>query len=157
MHIISYRYRYIFVILEAISPVLTFSVIRPHNKGQLIPIWMQFTPWVNNVLLPAYANPVVDGRVTRLYPIPWTHTPWLLIKSNNEVPTGGILTASTQFFMSILVAHPVTGKGFNTLRPRKNGRHLADDISNAFSWMEIYEFRLKFHWSLFLRDQLTIF
>ena len=30
-------------------------------------------------------------------------------------------------------------------------------FSNAFSWMEIYEFRSKFHWSLFLRVQLTIF
>ena len=29
--------------------------------------------------------------------------------------------------------------------------------SNAFSWMEIYEFRLKFHWNLFLRVYLTIF
>ena len=28
--------------------------------------------------------------------------------------------------------------------------------SGAFSWMKIFEFRLKFHWSLFLRVQLTI-
>ena len=30
-------------------------------------------------------------------------------------------------------------------------------ISNAFSWMKILEFRLKIHWSLFLRVLLTIF
>ena len=30
-------------------------------------------------------------------------------------------------------------------------------ISNAFSWMKIYTFRLRFHWSLFERVQLTIF
>ena len=30
-------------------------------------------------------------------------------------------------------------------------------LSNAFSWMNMLEFRLKFHWSLFLRVQLTIF
>ena len=30
-------------------------------------------------------------------------------------------------------------------------------LSNAFSWMKMLEFRLKFHWSLFLRVQLTIF
>ena len=30
-------------------------------------------------------------------------------------------------------------------------------FSNAFSWMKMFEFRLKFHWSLFLRVQLTIF
>ena len=29
-------------------------------------------------------------------------------------------------------------------------------FSNAFSWIEMYEFRLGFHWSLFLRVQLTI-
>ena len=30
-------------------------------------------------------------------------------------------------------------------------------LSNAFSWMKMSEFRLRFHWSLFLRVQLTIF
>ena len=30
-------------------------------------------------------------------------------------------------------------------------------VSNAFSWMKMYEFWLKFHWSVFLSDQLTIF
>ena len=29
-------------------------------------------------------------------------------------------------------------------------------FSNAFAWMTMYEFQLKFHWSLFLRVQLTI-
>ena len=42
------------------------------------------------------------------------------------------------------------------------GRDKMDAISHttfwsAFSWMKIFEFRLKFHWSLFLRVQLTIF
>ena len=30
-------------------------------------------------------------------------------------------------------------------------------FSNAFSWMKMYEFLLRFHWSLLLRVQLTIF
>ena len=30
-------------------------------------------------------------------------------------------------------------------------------FSNAFSWMKIYEFRVRCHWSLFLRVQLPIF
>ena len=30
-------------------------------------------------------------------------------------------------------------------------------FSNAFYWMKMYEFRLRFHWSLFLNVQLTIF
>ena len=42
------------------------------------------------------------------------------------------------------------------------GRKKMDAISqttfwSAFSWMEMFEFRLKFHWSLFLRVKLTIF
>ena len=42
------------------------------------------------------------------------------------------------------------------------GRDKMDAISqttfwSAFSWMKMFEFRLKFHWSLFLRVQLTIF
>ena len=34
---------------------------------------------------------------------------------------------------------------------------LQTTFSNPFSWMKMFEFRLKFHWGLFLRFQLTIF
>ena len=34
---------------------------------------------------------------------------------------------------------------------------LQTTFSNAFSWMKMHEFRLIFHWSLFLRFKLTIF
>ena len=30
-------------------------------------------------------------------------------------------------------------------------------LSNAFPWMKMLKFRLEFHWSLFIRVQLTIF
>ena len=30
-------------------------------------------------------------------------------------------------------------------------------FSSAFSWMKMFEFRLRFHWNLFLRVQLAIF
>ena len=29
-------------------------------------------------------------------------------------------------------------------------------LSSAFSWMKMYEFRLRFHWNLFLSSELTI-
>ena len=45
----------------------------------------------------------------------------------------------------------------STLRPRQNGRHFPEDILNGFSWTKMYEFRIKFHWNLFLGVQLTIF
>ena len=34
---------------------------------------------------------------------------------------------------------------------------LMTTFSNAFSWMKMYEFRLRFHWNLFLRGQFRIF
>ena len=34
---------------------------------------------------------------------------------------------------------------------------LQKTLSNAFSWMEVLEFLLKFHWNLFLGSKLTIF
>ena len=46
---------------------------------------------------------------------------------------------------------------FNTLTPKQMDAISQTTFSNAFSWMKMFEFRLKFHWSLFLRFQLTIF
>ena len=34
---------------------------------------------------------------------------------------------------------------------------LQTPFSNAISWMKMFEFRLKFHWIMFLKVQLTIF
>ena len=45
----------------------------------------------------------------------------------------------------------------NTLRPRRNGRHFADDTSSAFSWMTMLEFRLEFHWICSLGSNLQYF
>ena len=46
---------------------------------------------------------------------------------------------------------------FNTLRPRQMADVSQMTFSNAFSWMKMYWFLLRFHWSVFLRVQLTIF
>ena len=44
----------------------------------------------------------------------------------------------------------------NTLRSRKKWPpFFQTTLSNAFSWLKMYEFRLRFHWSLFPRVQLT--
>ena len=45
---------------------------------------------------------------------------------------------------------------FNTLRPKQNGRHVADDIFQRIFLVEMFAFRLNFHWSFFLWVQLTI-
>ena len=46
---------------------------------------------------------------------------------------------------------------FNSLRPRPNRRHFADDIFKCIFENENEWFRLGFHWSLFLGLELTIF
>ena len=45
----------------------------------------------------------------------------------------------------------------NTLRQRQMDAISQKTFSNAFSWIKMFEFQLKFHWSLFPRVQLTIF
>ena len=44
-----------------------------------------------------------------------------------------------------------TDWAMNTLRPRQNGSNFQTAFSNAFSWMTIYEFRLRssFLWSIY--------
>ena len=51
--------------------------------------------------------------------------------------------------------HLISGKVFNTLGSKQNGRLFAD-IFTCISWMEKYEFQSTFHWSLFQRVKLII-
>ena len=46
---------------------------------------------------------------------------------------------------------------FNSLKPRQNGRHLADDIFKLHFSMKMCECRLRFHGNLFIGFELTIF
>ena len=39
---------------------------------------------------------------------------------------------------------------FNTLRPKQNHIHFPNDIFKCISWTKMFEFLLRFHWSLFL-------
>ena len=45
----------------------------------------------------------------------------------------------------------------NTLRPRQMDAISQTTFPNGFSWMKVFEFQLKFNWSLFSRVQLTKF
>ena len=73
--------------------------------------------------------------------------------------------ARVLYFLEYVPHHiePHTGKTthhryrfvlLNTLRPRKNVVISQTTFSNAFSWMKMYEFRLKFHRIMFLGAQL---
>ena len=46
--------------------------------------------------------------------------------------------------------HHFTHGGLNTLRPRQMDTLFQTTFANGFSWMKMYEFPLKFHWSLFV-------
>ena len=60
------------------------------------------------------------------------------------------------YYFSQIDMATVTRIVLNTPRPNENGRRFANDIFKCnFLLMKIYEFR--FHWCLFLMDQLTIF
>ena len=63
-----------------------------------------------------------------------------------------IVSCIPQISLWAAPVHPV-----KTLRTRQNGCHFADDIFKCIFLNENFEWRLKFHWSLFLRVQLTIF
>ena len=69
----------------------------------------------------------------------------------NQDPLDPLLTGS------LTHQYVIKGQYVNTFRPRQMDAISQTTFSNAFSWMKMFEFRLKFHWSLFLRFQLTIF
>ena len=65
-------------------------------------------------------------------------------------------------FISLLLSMEIKGNicvcfPLNTSRPRQNGRHFQTTISNTFCSMKIFEFRLRYYWSLLPRVQSTIF
>ena len=57
----------------------------------------------------------------------------------------------------LLVISTTKQTQLNSLRPRQMDAIFQTTFSNAFSSMKMYEFLLKFHWSLFLGVQFTIF
>ena len=93
--------------------------------------------------------------------IPATHDKWNNVYKYN-FPYGVYIWKSD---MIMLIFGTVTNANiccmkhcFNTLRQRKKMAAISlTTFSNAFSLKKMYEFRLKCHWCLFLRVQLTIF
>ena len=77
--------------------------------------------------------------------------------------------ASLDGFTWLLVASEITKQNMGKLITSMHleflthwGRGKMDAIfqttfSNAFSWMKMFKFRLRFHWNLFPRVQLTLF
>ena len=57
--------------------------------------------------------------------------------------------------VSVLMPWILSSTYFNTMRPGQNTHHFADDLFKCISWMKTYRFRIRFHWNLFWRFQLT--
>ena len=77
------------------------------------------------------------------------------VEITNDRPRGKLLV-DNEVFTAYVYPGAISISYSNTLRPRQNGHHLTDDISNALPCMKIYQLRLRFRLSLFLRFELTI-
>ena len=67
----------------------------------------------------------------------------------------GVAAHCTMFYYSILL-NAVHSYDINTLRPRQNGRHFANDTFKRIFVDENFRILMKFHWSLFLRVQFWL-
>ena len=91
---------------------------------------------------------------------------WLLISEVLWHASLSTFTVSTRlifyimylkFMLQILLTHLPATDVLTHWGRDKIGAIFQTTFSNAFSWMKMYQYQLKFHWSLFLRVQLTIF
>ena len=76
--------------------------------------------------------------------------------SGNPQRSGAILYFK-QFEMWEKYEYDSYNNSLNTMRPKQSGCHFPGEISNGFPWRKIYEFRLRYHWSLRPCVHLTIF
>ena len=92
-----------------------------------------------------------------------TSTHWPIVGSNfNGVIFKPIIQNSNMHILSQHWFSQCWLRSVSSQQLTHSGRDKMDAIfqttfSNIYSWMKIYEYQLKFHWSLFLRLQLTIF
>ena len=117
----------------------------------------------------------IMGKIGHLWSITgWYFTNWVdhrLIGSRNIHAM--VLRFAIFYLLSdftVIIAAPSPGKYrlwfyFSMISVKLSLTHWGRDkmdaiwqttFSSAFSWLKMFEFRLKFHWSLFLRVQLTI-
>ena len=77
--------------------------------------------------------------------------------NNNKVTTSKLLSVSFDF----ISLHPRSNRCVCFISTNWGRYKLAaiyhTTFSNAFSWLKMYKFRLRFHWNLFPRVQLTLF
>ena len=65
-----------------------------------------------------------------------------MVEANHTAEEAAFLGCSRSF-----ITIRLSTTGINTLRPRQNGRHFADDVFKCIFLNEMCEFCLRFHWS----------
>ena len=130
----------------------------------------QYISWEGGLGQPIVG--LCEGKTSRCYHVlcPWYHIAWLYgVKCPECRVTVKLLLGPPWTFMSVesniyiyitygsmKVEMAIIEETLNTLRPRQMATISQTTFSNAFSWIKIYEFQLRFHWSLFLGVQTTI-
>ena len=107
------------------------------------------------------------GNLT-IAPVPAKQPWWIWINTSCEFIMNDYITTTKQsttkpcaYFLGYTVGWWMMSCWPNHLLTHWGWHNMADifqtTFSTAFCWMKMYEFRLRFHWNLFLRIQLTIF
>ena len=143
----------------------TFLMLMANYTADLVWSWILTIP---NVSTPPICDPARNMSEIFLY---WQQIIWHIL-SDPKSQTSQLCPPYhlwpyddhvRHFF--ILMANYRTGSSLilniNPLRLRQNRRHFADNVFKCnFLKMKMFEFRLRFHWSLFLKalglDELTM-
>ena len=166
MTVHNYRSRQVHETLNGVNPSSGFRDMRSAKSGSnLWQIWQVFGSWAS----PYGANGQMSMTVHNYRPRQFHRT------SNRENPSSGYRDMGSA---SLAAARPTArtvttiplqpgglrGKKWPTLDIQlthwgrdKMAAIFQTTFTNAFSWMEMYNLRLSFHWSLFPGVQLTIF
>ena len=81
----------------------------------------------------------------------------LRTKQTNMISALSKLLYWPKVMISLIVSDEILWTSAQHIEAEAKWPPFPDDISNAFSWMKIYDFQLRFHWLLFTSVQLTIF
>ena len=101
-----------------------------------------------------------DGQTDKVIPV---YPPINFVEAGGIINWGLAWSLNYEYLVCMIAIYFIT-----VVRARQslNSTHWGRDkmvtnfqttFSNAFSWMKMFKFRLRFHWSLFPRVQLAIF
>ena len=140
----------IFIAWVAHTDLLTHcDLVTPY--GDIYFIWVNIGS--GNALLPYSTKPLSKPMLT----FHWCGPVIIHLRANSQEISQPSITR---------ISLKISYLKFHSYLPGVNETHWGRDkmdaisqttFSNAISWMKMFEFRLKFHWSLFLRFQLTIY